>query len=104
MIVSTLHENQTGLVVRSRMGKFPFGGRNTLGIFIAILITKQADVNVAPRHLVQINLIGAKVRRRHILKQKRLEKPVHQRIVAQPIAQRDTVCGELLLHAADKNT
>ena len=63
-----------------------FGGRKAGGIFVAVFLTEQADVNRATANFVKINIIRPAVGGGQILEQENVEEPPEQRIAANEIA------------------
>ena len=77
-------------------------GRQPLGVFIAVFVAEQAQVDVAAVHLLQVDLIGATVGSRQVLEEEHIEEPAQEGISLDVVLQRPALGGQLFLHAADE--
>lgn len=69
----------------------------------AVVVAKQTQIDVAGGHFMQIHLVGTAVGRGQVFKDKDLKETPQQRVAAQVVAQRGTLMGKFLLHAADED-
>ena len=79
-------EDQISADIFQRQLELPFGGRHPFRIHEAILLAKEADIEIAALHLVEVHVVGAAVGSRHFLEQKRLKEAAQQGIAAQIVA------------------
>ena len=102
LVVGAFHVDQARLAELAGTVEFMLGGRYARLVLEAVVVAEQAHIHVARGHLAQIDIIGTAVGRGQIFEQEDVEEAVQQRVVTQVVAQRRTLGGEFLLHAADE--
>ena len=80
-----------------------FGGRQALGVLVAVLVAEQAQVYVATVHLFQIDLIGPAARGGQVLEQEHVEEAAQEGIALDVVLQRPSLGGEFLLYRTDED-
>jgi len=102
LVVGTFDEDEPGLVLGGGAIEFLFGWRLGEAGHRTVFVAKQAEVEAAAIHLVEINLVGTTVGGGQILEQEDLEEATQQRVAANVIADGLAFLGQFLLHTADE--
>ncbi len=84
--------------------EFVLGGRDSLIIFPAIFIGKQAEVDIAVTDFIQVHAVGFTIGSRQIFEQKQVEEASEQWVGVNVITQARSLSGEILLNTADEDS
>ena len=85
MVVRTFHVDETRLAQGGGLVELAFGGRKAGGVFVAVFLTEQADVNRASANFVKVNIIRPAVGGGQILEQENIEESPERRVAANKI-------------------
>ncbi len=102
-VAGALDEDEPGLPLLGSPIELALGRRDSLVVLEAVVASEQAEVDITPIHLAQVNLVGASVPRRQILEEEDREEPAQQGIALDEVAYRASFFRELLLNAADED-
>ena len=98
-----LQEDQTVRADGRGVVELSLGRRHAIPILGSVLCSEQPQIEVAPLHFVQVEVVRPPVRRRRLLEQEDLEELPQQRVVPQVVGDRAPVPRELPLDAADED-
>ena len=103
MVVGTFHIDETRFALGGGLVEFAFGRRKAGGVFVAVFLAKQPDVNGTAPDFVEINFVGAAVGGGQILEQENVKEPPEQRVAANEITNCPALLRQFFLHAADED-
>ena len=101
-VLVALDEDQAMLPGSGSPVELAFRGRESLGVFVAIFVAEQPQIDGTSVHLFQIDLLGAAVGGGQVLEKEHFEEPAQEGISLDVVLQRPALGGQFLLHAADE--